>query len=58
VVVASYPDVAYFDAQDAGGRSVLEPVRANQADTVRQTPQQLGIQEEDIDAALPWARER
>jgi hypothetical protein len=57
-VVANYPDVEYFDVRDEGGRIVLVPVRPNQADSVREKLQQLGIQEEDIGAAVEWARER
>lgn len=57
-VVANYPDVEYFDVRDEDGRIVLVPLRANQAEAVREKLEQLGIRDEDIDAALKWARSR
>ncbi len=57
-VVANYPDVEYFDVRDEDGRIVLVPLRANQAEPVREKLEQLGIREEDIDAAVKWARSR
>jgi bifunctional DNA-binding transcriptional regulator/antitoxin component of YhaV-PrlF toxin-antitoxin module len=57
-VVANYPDVEYFDVRDEDGRIVLVPLRANQAEAVREKLGQLGIRDEDIDAALKWARSR
>jgi hypothetical protein len=57
-VVANYPDVEYFDVRDEEGRIVLVPLRANQAEAVREKLEQLGIRDEDIDAALEWARSR
>ena len=57
-VVANYPDVEYFDVRDEDGRIVLVPLRANQAEAVRKKLEQLGIRDEDIDAALKWARSR
>ena len=57
-VVANYPDVEYFDVRDEDGRIVLVPLRANQAEAVREKLEQLGIRDEDIDAAVKWARSR
>jgi bifunctional DNA-binding transcriptional regulator/antitoxin component of YhaV-PrlF toxin-antitoxin module len=57
-VVANYSDVEYFDVRDEDGRIVLVPLRANQAEAVREKLEQLGIRDEDIDAALEWARSR
>ncbi|MFY9974542.1 MAG: AbrB/MazE/SpoVT family DNA-binding domain-containing protein [Chromatiaceae bacterium] len=57
-VVANYPDVEYFDVRDEDGRIVLVPLRANQAEAVREKLAQLGIRDEDVDAALKWARSR
>jgi bifunctional DNA-binding transcriptional regulator/antitoxin component of YhaV-PrlF toxin-antitoxin module len=57
-VVANYPDVEYFDVRDEDGRIVLVPLRANQAEAVREKLKQLGIRDEDIDAAVRWARSR
>jgi bifunctional DNA-binding transcriptional regulator/antitoxin component of YhaV-PrlF toxin-antitoxin module len=57
-VVANYPDVEYFDVRDEDGRIVLVPLRGNQAEAVREKLEQLGIRDEDIEAALEWARSR
>lgn len=57
-VVANYPDVEYLDVRDEDGRIVLVPLRANQVEAVREKLEQLGIRDEDIDAALKWARSR
>lgn len=57
-VVANYSDVEYFDVRDEDGRIVLVPLRANQAEAVREKLEQLGIRDEDIEAALEWARSR
>jgi hypothetical protein len=57
-VVANYPDVEYFDVRDEDGRIVLVPLRANQAEAVREKLEHLGIRDEDIDAAVKWARSR
>ena len=57
-VVANYPDVEYFDVRDEDGRIVLVPLRVNQAEAVREKLEQLGIRDEDIDAAVKWARSR
>jgi hypothetical protein len=57
-VVANYPDAEYFDVRDENGRIVLVPLRANQAEAVREKLEQLGIRDEDIGAAVKWARSR
>jgi len=57
-VVANYPDVEYFDVRDEDGRIVLVPLRANQAEAVREKLELIGIRDEDIDAAVKWARSR
>jgi len=55
-VVANYPDVVYFDVRDEDGRIVLVPLRPSRADEVRGKLEALGITEEDVDAAVDWAR--
>jgi hypothetical protein len=55
-IVASYPGVDYFDVRDEDGRIVLIPLRPDRADQVRAKLEQLGIDEEDIDSAIDWAR--
>jgi len=55
-VIANYPDVDYFDVRDEDRRIVLVPLRPNRAEQVRAELRELGIVEEDIDAAIEWAR--
>jgi bifunctional DNA-binding transcriptional regulator/antitoxin component of YhaV-PrlF toxin-antitoxin module len=57
-VVANYPDVDYFDVRDEDGRIVLVPLRPSRADEVRDKLAQLGLSEQDVDAAVTWAREQ
>jgi bifunctional DNA-binding transcriptional regulator/antitoxin component of YhaV-PrlF toxin-antitoxin module len=57
-VVANYPDVDYFDVRDEDGRIVLVPLRTSRADEVRDKLAQLGLSEQDVDAAVTWAREQ
>lgn len=46
----------YFDVTIENGRIVLTPVRVQQAQAVRDKLEQLGITEQDVEAALAWAR--
>lgn len=57
-VVAHFPGVDYFDVRAEDGRIVLVPLRPSRADEVRATLEQLGIAEEDVAAAIEWARRR
>ena len=57
-VVANHPDVDYFDVRDEDGRIVLVPLRPSRADEVRDKLAQLGLSEQDVDAAVTWAREQ
>jgi bifunctional DNA-binding transcriptional regulator/antitoxin component of YhaV-PrlF toxin-antitoxin module len=57
-VVANYPDVDYFDVRDEDGRIVLVPLRPSRAEEVRDKLVQLGLSEQDVDAAVTWAREQ
>jgi bifunctional DNA-binding transcriptional regulator/antitoxin component of YhaV-PrlF toxin-antitoxin module len=57
-VVANYPDVDYFDVRDEDGRIVLVPLRPSRAEEVRDKLAQLGLSEQDVDAAVTWAREQ
>jgi bifunctional DNA-binding transcriptional regulator/antitoxin component of YhaV-PrlF toxin-antitoxin module len=57
-VMANYPDVDYFDVRDEDGRIVLVPLRPSRADEVRDKLAQLGLSEQDVDAAVTWAREQ
>ena len=46
----------YFDVSEDNGRIILTPVRLNRADAVRSKLADLGITEEDLAAAMSWAR--
>jgi bifunctional DNA-binding transcriptional regulator/antitoxin component of YhaV-PrlF toxin-antitoxin module len=50
--------VDYFDVTEEGGRIVLTPVRITRADAVRGKLKELGISEDDVTAAVEWARGR
>ena len=40
-----------------GGRIVLIPVRARKAHTVREKLRRLEVTEQDVEAAMDWARQ-
>ena len=48
--------VEYFDVQAKGGQIILTPVRIQRADSVRAKLAELDIAEQDIAAAVAWAR--
>lgn len=48
--------VEYFDVQAKDGQIVLTPVRIQRADAVRAKLTELDLQEQDIGAAVAWAR--
>lgn len=47
----------YFDVATHAGQLVLTPVRIQRADAVRAKLAQLGIGDDDLAAAVAWARE-
>ena len=51
-----FPGTEYFDARVEGGSIVLKPVRPDQVDEVRRKLVEIGITEEDVKAAVRWAR--
>lgn len=55
-VVASVELTEYFDVAVDNGRIILTPVRIQQAQEARDKLEQLGITEQDIDAAIAWSR--
>ncbi len=57
-VVRHFQDVDYFDVQEEDGKIILLPVRPNQADAVRERLAELGIDEQDVEEAVAWARKR
>lgn len=46
----------YFDVQVKAGQIILTPVRIQRADAVRAKLAELNLQEQDIAAAVTWAR--
>lgn len=57
-VLASCPDVEYFEVTAENGRIVLTPVRLDRADAVRAKLSEMGITEDDVADAVSWARGR
>ncbi len=57
-VVTRFAGVEYFDVSTDGETIVLRPLQKSRADEVRTRLAQLGIEEEDVAAAVSWARER
>ncbi|MDT8437521.1 MAG: AbrB/MazE/SpoVT family DNA-binding domain-containing protein [Wenzhouxiangellaceae bacterium] len=55
-IVAGFPDVEYFDVVEENGVIVLKPLRPSNADEVRRKLADLGIQPNDVDDAVRWAR--
>ena len=55
-LVAQMDAAEYFEVSVENGRIVLTPVRVQRAQAVRDKLGQLGITEEDEDAAVAWAR--
>ena len=56
-VASRFPGTEYFDVSTDGERIVLYPLRSSRAEEVRVRLAQLGIEEEDVHAAVRWARE-
>lgn len=55
-VVQSVGRTEYYDVTVESGRIVLTPVRIQQADAVRSKLEALGIDEQDVNDAIAWAR--
>jgi hypothetical protein len=49
--------VEYFDVSTDGECIILRPLQKSRADEVRAKLAELGISEEDVTAAVSWARE-
>ncbi len=56
-VVTRFNNVEYFDVSTDGECIILRPLQRSRADEVRARLAQLGIDEEDVKAAVSWARE-
>jgi hypothetical protein len=46
----------YFEVSTENGRVILTPVKIQRADAVREKLEVLGISENDVSAAIAWAR--
>ncbi|MDR3792266.1 MAG: hypothetical protein P4L03_02690 [Terracidiphilus sp.] len=55
-VVSRFGGVEYFDVSTDGVSIVLRPLQRSRADEVRERLAQLGIEEQDVAAAVDWAR--
>ena len=55
-VTAAVGPAEYFDVQAKGGQIILTPVRIQRAGAVRAKLAELDLQEQDIAAAVAWAR--
>jgi hypothetical protein len=55
-VVARFTGVEYFDVSTDGTCIVLRPLQRSRADEVRARLAQLGIDDEDVTAAVSWSR--
>jgi hypothetical protein len=56
-VVMSVGKTEYYDVVVESGRIILTPVRIQQADAVRAKLEALGIDEQDVNDAIQWARQ-
>ena len=55
-VVSRFHGVEYFDVSTDGECIVLRPLERSRAGEVRARLEQLGIDEQDVTAAISWAR--
>jgi hypothetical protein len=56
-VAGRFAGVEYFDVSTDGSSITLRPLQLSRADEVREQLAQLGIDEQDIGAAVLWTRE-
>jgi hypothetical protein len=57
-VVERFGNVEYFAVSTDGDSIVLRPLRQSRADEVRARLALLGIQDEDVQSAVEWARKK
>ena len=55
-VISDFPGIRCFDVTQEDGRIVLTPVRIGRADAVRRKVAELDLSEDDVAAAVTWAR--
>ncbi|MEI9981722.1 MAG: hypothetical protein WDN23_22540 [Edaphobacter sp.] len=56
-VITHFKGVEYFDVTTDGNAIVLRPLQVSRADEVRAQLAQLGVDEQEVTAAINWARE-
>jgi hypothetical protein len=56
-VVSRFAGVEHFDVSTDGECIILRPLQRSRAEEVRARLAQLGIDEQDVTAAVSWARE-
>jgi hypothetical protein len=56
-VITRFAGVEYFDVSTDGECIILRPLQKSRADDVRIRLAQLGIDDEDVRAAISWARQ-
>ena len=57
-IVQVVGEADYYDVTAEEGKIVLTPVRIQQAGAVRSKLEELGITQDDVGAAIDWARKR
>lgn len=55
-ITAAVGPAEYFDIEARNGQIVLTPVRIQRGDAVRAKLAELNLSEDDVDAAIAWAR--
>ena len=55
-VITRFAGVEYFDVSTDGECIILRPLQKSRADEVRTQLAELGIDEQDVAAAVSWAR--
>lgn len=55
-IVQSVGEADYYEVTTQNGRIILTPVRVHDAAAVRDKLEALGINEDDVDEAVAWAR--
>ena len=56
-VVSRFVGVEYFDVSTDGASIVLRPLQRSRVDEVRERLAQFGIEDQDVAAAVKWARD-
>ena len=57
-VITHFDGVEYFDVSTDGASIVLRPLQRSRAEEVRARLAELGIEENDVPAAVAWTRKK